>query len=207
MSAFNGIGRLRALFTHTIRNTWIDLHYGHLLLGMRRSRYTHLGARSSSNSDYEVLEYIFKGRIKPDDILVDVGCGKGRVLNCWLHMGFRNRIYGLEYETDLVAQIQQRLGRYPNVKVIAGDALANLPPDATLFYLFNPFTEPVTVAFKQRLVEVYGARGNITVLYYNCVFLHVFQNDPRWEIEKIEMPQPRGYMYQPLSVIRMRSPV
>ncbi len=77
-----------------IRNAFIDIQYGGLLGGKIKTRYTHLGAVETENTDYRALYPIFMNRIQPSDVLVDIGCGKGCVINSWLAHGCPNRIIG-----------------------------------------------------------------------------------------------------------------
>src|SRR4249919_4103205 len=71
-------------FRRLSRNVVIDLRYGPFLGGTVSTRYRHEGAHPVGNSDYLVLRAIFEGRVQDGDLLVDVGCGRGRVLNHWL---------------------------------------------------------------------------------------------------------------------------
>ena len=57
--------------------------------------------RGTSSAHYGYLGKLFSNEnvpIRPDDVLVDVGSGKGRVLNFWLQKGLRNRIVGIEID-------------------------------------------------------------------------------------------------------------
>jgi tRNA G46 methylase TrmB len=129
------------------------MRYGGLLGGETNTRYAHIGARETANCDYEALSRIFANRIKASDVLVDIGCGKGRVINWWLHNGCRNRIIGIELDEEIANRTRQRLRRYKNVSIITGDAIQNLTADGTLFYLYNPFKEHIMEAFKKRLIS------------------------------------------------------
>jgi len=102
--------KLRAL-PWVARNMAMDLRYGALLSGTIKSRRS--GASNVANSQYSVLPPIFDGRIGRDDVLVDVGCGKGRVINWWLSRGLRNRIVGIELEPEVASATAKRLARYP----------------------------------------------------------------------------------------------
>jgi len=82
---------------------------------------------------------------------------------------------------------QRRLRRYPNVQIVAGDALALLPASGTLFYLFNPFSEPWVAALKERLDQLFIRQNARMVLYYNCVHVDVFRNDPNWMVDEVEL--------------------
>jgi hypothetical protein len=74
-------------------NAWIDRRHGSVLAAHRTSTGWTIGVQ---NSDYAALEQIFRNRIRPVDVLVDVGCSTGRVINLWLEQGPSNRIVGLE---------------------------------------------------------------------------------------------------------------
>jgi hypothetical protein len=68
----------------------VDLRFGGGVHGVVPTRYAHLGAETVANSDYAALKTI-PWDIHGPDVLVDVGCGKGRVINWWLKCGFRNK--------------------------------------------------------------------------------------------------------------------
>jgi hypothetical protein len=171
------------------RNVVMDLRYGGFLGGNQDSRYAAEGAHPTVNSDYQSLDLLFRDRIRPDDVLVDVGCGRGRVLNYWLSK-VPNRVVGLELDPEIAEETASRLKARGNVKVVAGDAIANLPTDGTLFYLYNPFEEPIVRRFADRCVELYRGRANVRFFYTNPEFGHVFTEDSRWKVEKLELPQP-----------------
>jgi hypothetical protein len=119
-----------------------------------------------AHTDYSALPHIFKNRIKTSDVLVDIGCRKGRVINWWLSQGLRNRMIGIELDEKIANGTRKRLRRYENVSIIHGDASHNIPAGGTLFYLYNPFPKPVVKASKDRLMNIFGERGDITLLYY-----------------------------------------
>src|SRR5215469_3193350 len=158
-----------------LRNLLLDLRYGRFLGGTRKSPYAHLGIVDTANTGYEALPLIFRDSIKQSDVLVDIGCGKGRVINWWLSRGLHNSIIGIELDETVAKATQRRLRRYTNVKIISGDAIANLPENGTIFYLFNPFDEPWVAALKDRLAMIFALGGNRTVFYYNCVHVNVFK--------------------------------
>jgi len=172
------------------RNVWTDLHYGRFLGGVEETRFRSEGAHATVNSDYEVLHQLFHGRIRGDDVLVDVGCGRGRLLNYWLSIGLANRIIGLELDTYIAAQTAARLA-HESVTVIAGDALLNLPASGTLFYMYNPFAEPLVRQFADRCAGLYGGKPHVRFLYGNPEFGQVFAQHPRWQVdEELAIPQP-----------------
>jgi hypothetical protein len=174
--------RLRRL----VGNVITDLRYGGFLGGRAyASPFSHLGANDSNNSDYGVLEQIFASRVRADDVLVDVGCGKGRVLNWWLSKGYGKKIYGLEIDPAIAAATAARLRRHRNVTVLAGDAIANIPADATLFYLFNPFDAAVMARFRDRVRQVCTRPADLRIIYFAPTALEVFAGDTQWTMEEL----------------------
>ena len=175
------------------RNAVRDLRYRGLLAGTVRTRYARLGAHHTTNSDYDDLPALFgAARLRADDVIVDVGCGKGRVIN-WLlahHPG--NRVYGIELDPEIAAATERRLRRYPAVRIICGDASTLLPPEATVFYLFNPFDEPVMRRFAQAVLALDDAPGvpERRIVYYRSNYLEPFRESDRFAIEPIALATP-----------------
>jgi precorrin-6B methylase 2 len=99
--------------------------------GNEASRYTHLR---------KALDYL---DITPDDVFVDFGCGKGRVL-AFAAIKRPRRVVGVEL-VEKYAEIARanahtltRKLKVP-VEVRTGDAAFCSIDDGTIYYLFNPF--------------------------------------------------------------------
>jgi hypothetical protein len=192
-----GVGLLKTLqygalvgydsFSTLLTDTYFDLKYsGKPLFGNKKTTYKHLGANDVYHTDYAVMPLIFKHiEIKKDDVLVDVGCGKGRVINYWLSQHYQNPIYGLELDEKVANSTARQFAKRPNVQIIAGDAIKNLPAEGTVFYFYNPFGPE-----KFRELESMLAKSGkqLKMIYYNPKSLHVFDN-PRWQIQKINFEQ------------------
>ena len=203
---------LRSLFHSCLRlarNVMLDLRYGGIFLGgIIKTRYGHLGAHNTVNTDYGVMPYLFRSvEVAESDVLVDVGCGKGRIVNWWLAQGLKNKIIGVEIDPVVASQTKRRLIKYKNVQIVAGNILDVLPPEGTICYLYNPFSQDVIRGFKDSLAK-HGAR-NVRLIYYfsafhDSVLAEVFRNDPRWTIRPISLPSSlhlageRGYLIEPV---------
>jgi hypothetical protein len=166
------------------RNMAMDLRYGGSLAGTIESRFP--GAADVTNSQYSVLPHIFAGQIGRHDVLVDVGCGKGRVINWWLSQGLRNRMVGIELDADVASAAARRLRRFPNVSIVNADATTWMPDDATLVYMYSPFDAAVMARFKEHLAERFAAKG-LTLLYWNPQFVEVFLADRRFDVGMVEL--------------------
>lgn len=174
-----------------IRNGARDLRFGRLLAGTVPTRFGHLGAFDVANSEYENMDILFASlSVGPADVLVDVGCGKGRATNWFLSRHPKNRIIGIELDPEVCAQTARRLKRFRNVSIVCDEVTTAIPADGTIFYLFNPFDEAVMRRFRDALVAARsGAPISTTVVYYNSKFLDVFSEDPRFSVAVV--PDPR----------------
>ena len=160
-----------------------DLRYGGYFGGVRKTRYGHLGAHDTASSFYFVLSRLFaKCPVKASDVLVDVGCGKGRVINWWLRKGYKNRIVGIELDEIVAAEAMRTFKKHENVEIICGNAIDAIPPDGTLFYIYNSFNGKVMTEFKDRLKQVCTNIDDVRIYYVNCEFLDSFRLDPDWEV-------------------------
>jgi hypothetical protein len=159
----------------TVRNLRMDLRFGGRFLGGTiATRFADLYATSVANSDYAALTEMF-GRISigPDDVIVDVGCGKGRALNFLLSAAPAQRIIGIELDPAVAAATAQRLRRYHRVTIVAGNILDHWPEAASVFYLYNPFGRPMVEKFAERL----GAHPQpFIAVYYNCLHWTTFEH-------------------------------
>lgn len=173
----------------TLRNAVGDLRYGGLLGGTIKTRYGNVGAHDVGNADYRDLPPLFAGAaVTPDDILVDVGCGKGRVINWFLATYPQNRVVGIELDPDICAKTAHRLRRHENVSIVCGDAITHLPADGTVFFLFNPFDESVLRRFVAAFRELEPTSRPRRIVYHNCKSIGLFAEDPRFEVTPIDLP-------------------
>jgi SAM-dependent methyltransferase len=100
-----------------------------------------LGDTSVQSSDVRTIAGLFN-QIKPwlrNETIVDVGCGKGRVIQWLLANGYTNPIVGIEIVSDVAEKTRKRFARYDQVEVIDGNVVECLRPDWKVFYMFNPF--------------------------------------------------------------------
>jgi hypothetical protein len=171
----------------------VDLRYGGSCAGCEPNPFAERGAVQIQSTHYAVLSDLFrKNRIEIDesDVLVDVGCGKGRVLNYWLACGLKNRMIGLELVGRIARKTQARLARFPNVTIVAGDAVANVPPEGTLFYLYNPFGEETMREFADALLKTVRSPERLRIVYLNSRRAGVFTSDPRWHVTSLRTGLP-----------------
>lgn len=104
---------------------------------------------------------LLPGEIRPDDVLLDVGCGKGRVLIVAAERYRFHRVLGVECSADLAAVARSNLARrgLTEVEVVVADARTwPVPDDVTVAYLCHPFKEAATRQFIDRLGESMARR-------------------------------------------------
>src|SRR5690348_3398266 len=144
-------GRVRgnAFGWGTAQDYLLDKKFDGWCGGIVQTSYAGLDACNTQSVHYWQLMKLFQEvPIGESDFLIDVGCGKGRVINYWLHMGCRNRIIGVELNEQVADRTRDRLKGYPNVTIITGNILDHILPDANFFFLYNPFGKPVMEKFK-----------------------------------------------------------
>ena len=170
-------------------NIIIDLVCSHRLLnGNIKTSYKAFGSNDIYHSKYSALPIIFKFvKITSNDVLVDVGCGKGRVINYWIFKNYKNKIIGLELDKKIAKQTAKQFSRLKNVTIIPGNALLNIPPDGTLFYFYNPFSRE----FEAILSDMFKNKA-INIIYYNPKSIDVFKNS-KWDIKYINFEKDLGY--------------
>ena len=137
--------------------------------------------RDDSNADqyrypyeptpYAVLERLANsGLIRKKDVLLDYGCGKGRV-DFYLSYQTRAKCIGIEYDERIFAaaeenlktsvsaeKVEFRLGNAESFKVL---------PEVNRCYFFNPFSVEVLRSVMARIIEsYYEAPRKILFFFY-----------------------------------------
>ncbi len=93
-----------------------------------------------------------------DDVFVDIGCGKGRVVAQAMHRPFR-RVIGVELAPELADQARtlvarQRRRRCGSVEILSTDATSEpLPDDVTVVYMYNALSGDSLRALLDRIAE------------------------------------------------------
>src|SRR5580704_16367679 len=119
-----GAGRtIRHLFTAVLPKIYIDLRYGGRYCRDLPDLNKDSGQHALIHSNMKDLRHVFSHiNIHPDDVLVDVGCGAGRVLNYWLSLGLPNKLIGIEYDEAVARRTAQTYRKRANVQILSGDA-------------------------------------------------------------------------------------
>jgi len=173
------------------RNLLLDFRYQkRYIRGTRISRPDLSGINNETPTDPFVLDLLFRNiRIKKDDILVDIGCGRGRVINWWLSQGLQNRIIGIEIDSEIADNTKKRLRIHNNVKIVTANAAEFIINEGSIFYLFNPFDHNLMKQFSKNMKSAFQDDRHIQIFYYNCVCINVFASDPFWNVEMFDFPK------------------
>lgn len=135
--------------------------------------YNHYQAAS-----YVVLQAVFEKCFVEKKYLLDVGCGKGRVLKFALQKGF-TKVVGIDIDplvlkiaqSNLSKEIENNLCELKNEDIL----YSNFDTNCTTFFLFNPFNENIISKFIEKLlIHRKLIDEKIQVIYVNPLFAKSF---------------------------------
>lgn len=181
-----------------LRYMFLDAKFGSGYLGKKLKNIgmgdSSHGWHGAQSSDYDALSKMFEAiTVRVEDVIVDVGCGRGRLFNFLLHNGFKNKLVGIEVDSKIANFTYNRLKKYKQVQVLIADIEEEdvLPTDGTIFYLFNPFTDRIVKKFSEQLINKiksnhFKKKDRPIIVYYNCnERLYIFEKNSLWKIRKL----------------------
>lgn len=118
---------------------------------------------------YCVLERLAEsGYIRKESILVDYGCGKGRV-GFFLHYVLGCRAIGLEYNAEIFRQAEQNkstAAKKQGVAFFCENAEEFPVEEGDCFYFFNPFSVEILKGVMGRILASYYANPRRMLLFF-----------------------------------------
>jgi SAM-dependent methyltransferase len=118
------------------------------------------------------------GEVGPNDVFLDLGCGKGRMVLLASRRPFR-RVIGVDISEHLIAIARRNLAsfrlrpRCDDVSLVTADALEyEIPPDVSVVYLNNPFREEIFDAVLARLKASVDRHPRPVRLIYRTAIHH-----------------------------------
>ena len=134
---------------------------------------------SARNIEYDPLPYRSLRAVArhlpllPSDHLLDIGCGKGRVL-CFFARRRVRRCSGIEIVQDLCEDARRNArslrGRRAPIDVTHADAIDAEIGDASIIYLFNPFSAEVMQPVLRHIEHSFRVRPRaLRICYVNPV--------------------------------------
>lgn len=191
-------------FTRRTNSLILDYRYGGFTGGLIPSLDEARGLECTVSTAYHLLQPLLGPHLERGDVFVDIGCGKGRVLNWVLEDGRAKHVFGVEINKTVAAGVARRLANESRATIIAGDAMTALPDSATFLYMWNPFGEDLMRDFKAMLIEKYtrlGTLQKLRIVYHFHTSIEHWKRDSRCIVTDIDIP--RDERQRP-SLIRFR---
>jgi SAM-dependent methyltransferase len=108
------------------------------------------------------------GEVKPSDVFLDLGSGKGRVLMLAARYPFA-RVIGVEVSEQLNAVARRNLVRHGQVDLVTADVLDyKIPDDVTVVYMYNPFRgSTFSAVIAELIASVDRSPRTVRLIYLN----------------------------------------
>jgi len=117
---------------------------------------------------YRVLERLAdSGLIGKEDVLLDYGCGKGRV-GFFLSHQTKAKTIGIEYDQRIYERaLENRKNAKPKASFILTRAEEyDVPPEVNRCYFFNPFSVELLQTVMARILESWYAHPRDVLLFF-----------------------------------------
>lgn len=143
---------------------------------------------ANCHSGYDVLDDLFaRVPVRPDDVLVDVGCGKGRVVAYLAKTFPENKVIGVEV-SDSALFVRRIFASNPRVEVRHAMLDQDYPVEGTVFFLFPPTDGELPEQLKS-LIDAHAKRDTYVVGKGAMGALAAFRADPTWSVEHVAPPE------------------
>ena len=143
-----------------------------------------LGIASTDSVEYFPTPYqplnatMRRLHVQSDDVLVDFGSGKGRIVVVAATLPFR-RVIGVELSAVLAAEARDNVNRArrrfkcDDVEILSQDATRySVPDDATVLHFFNPFHGETLQKVVRNIRDSLAAkRRELVILFANPTFM------------------------------------
>ena len=141
-----------------------------------------VGMTGSQSTSYVILKRIFSHvTLTRQDVFLDVGCGKGRVLAYLLKSHAPCRLCGIEINEIPARTAQEWTKKYDQVDAMMGDAFRLDYNDYTVLFLGRPFLPKTFQQFLERIEE--SLTHPITLIYWvDQQSGHMLKDRPGWEM-------------------------
>lgn len=148
------------------------------------TRLADLGAHDPTATPYFVLEELFSQvTFAPASHLLDVGCGRGRVLAYVAEELPGVRATGIELDSELARYAQGWTRGRANLEVRCANVLDEPLGAYTHIYLFNPFDTPVLARFLDKIEEEIAHPVTVIHMSDNGE-RYAYAGRPGWSIER-----------------------
>ncbi|HYM92788.1 MAG TPA: class I SAM-dependent methyltransferase [Chitinophagaceae bacterium] len=141
--------------------------------------------------NYYILEILMKEirKLSSSEKILDLGCGKGRVMVVAAHFGFK-KINGIDFSEKLCKEAIKNTAKVQSLfpetsfKIELQDAFYyKIPDDISVIFLFNPFDEVIVSGVLKNINESLQKKPRtLRILYANPVHKKMFTDDGFIEI-------------------------
>ena len=153
------------------------------------------GATGSQSAPYLGLGVVLKDlKATPEDSIIDIGCGKGRILAYLASLGLPCKITGIEINPEVCEVAKAWTSRrHPDIEVIEGDAYGLDFDDYTIMIMYRPMETDTFIGFIEQLEN--SLTHNIKLYYYaDGQSGYVLNDRPGWNlIERHDIYRVKGY--------------
>mgnify|MGYP003300930760 CR=1 FL=1 len=121
-------------------------------------------------SPYSVLERLAnRGLIRKKDVLLDYGCGKGRV-DFFLSYQTKANTIGIEYDERMYQSALENqktaVSRAKTAFVLTRAEAYEVPPEVNRCYFFNPFSVEILCKVMERIMESHNKSPREMLLFF-----------------------------------------
>lgn len=167
----------------------------------------------TESTSYRVLESLMTQNVfSKNDVLVDFGCGRGRIL-FFTHFFASIPVIGVELNSTVFQQLVENKTNYlwahpsdlPIELVNQRAEDFQIPPNGTLFYFFNPFSIIIFRKVIQRIMEslkTHPRKATVVIYYPLYAYLNFMENstffepDQYFEVAVDNGPKDRVLIYR-----------
>lgn len=128
---------------------------------------------------WDLRRALRRAHVMPDDVFLDLGSGKGRIVLQAARYPFK-RVIGVELSPQLNAIAARNVGALRSrlrcqIDLVTADVTDyRVPDDVTIVYLYNPFSGPVFQAAAQALIASFDRRPRRLRLLYQAPREHAY---------------------------------
>ncbi len=145
-----------------------------------------IGGTNSQSTRYITLKRIFSHvHLSSSDSILDVGCGKGRVLAFLILKKYPCQIYGIEHNEEVGKLAAEWAKRYNHVHVLIGDALQLDYNPFTVLTLARSFLPKTFIAFVEQFEKTMSHPATL-IYWYDQESGYLLQDRPGWEMQMRE---------------------
>ncbi len=142
-----------------------------------------IGGTSSQSTHYITLKRIFSHiHLSSSDTILDVGCGKGRVLAFLILKKYPCQIFGIEHNDEVSRIATGWAKRYNHVHVLSGDALQLDYNPFTVLTLARSFLPKTFIAFVEQFEKTMTHPATL-IYWYDQESGYLLQDRPGWEMQ------------------------